>query len=65
MEKKDSNLGKVLSKKDIKSVYGGDGGYKCAYACSSNADCDTTCPSCEKGAWGNQKFCFNGGEQPF
>lgn len=64
MEKKFSTLGVILSRKDIKSVKGGDSANKCAVACTKNTDCDTVCPSCEKGAWGDQKFCFNGGLTP-
>lgn len=60
MEKKLSSLGIVLTRKEIKSVKGGDKANKCAVACTRNSDCDSVCPSCEVGAWANQKFCFNG-----
>jgi hypothetical protein len=58
-------FGKTLSRDEMKNIVGGDdvqdpsgSGNKCAYACSSNSNCDSTCPSCDKGAWGDQKFCF-------
>ncbi|MBH2005023.1 MAG: hypothetical protein I8H66_10070 [Sphingobacteriia bacterium] len=61
MGKKFSNLGTILTRKNIKAFKCGDGTNKCAVACSSNNDCDSVCTSCEKGAWGDQKICFNAG----
>jgi hypothetical protein len=55
------NLGTVLSKDQMKHLKEGDNeslDNKCNVKCTANSDCDTTCSSCEKGEWGDQKFCF-------
>lgn len=62
MEKKFQHLGTILDRTKAKKVNGGEDGKaenRCAFACTTNNNCDSVCPNCEAGAWGNQKFCFN------
>lgn len=61
MNKKFENLGIELSRNESKNIIGSYTGLpeenKCNVSCTSNSGCDTTCPNCEKGSWGETKYC--------
>jgi len=54
-----ANIKGKLSRDEMKKIMAGSGGgNKCNVACTSNANCDSTCGSCEVNTnWNNQKFC--------
>jgi hypothetical protein len=65
MKTKLSNVGKILSRNEQKLIIGGDesiddfgAANKCNKGCRTAADCDSTCPSCEKNTnWNDVLIC--------
>lgn len=57
----EQNYGTLLTREEMKNVLGGVDPVenKCDFSCTSATNCDKTCPSCEKGSWGDTKFCVN------
>lgn len=51
----------LLTREQLKNLMGGSGGSgnKCNVSCSSDSDCDSVCPNCEKNTnWGDNYYCY-------